>query len=217
MSASASDSPHLAPPAGLPSRPKRPLRRLVFGLLLLLALLSVPPVFRGIVWLTCHEEARRQGGELHLDAVSGSLWEPLVLSGVTLNLPSANGGRLHLVADQVRFDYGWGALFERRGTRRFFEKCTFIGARLLWEIGRHPQDSPRGRFLSWGTPLEIPAPEQLELNFREAKVGSAESYLQLEDARLTFSEVASGNFTAARMEVRASDWTKSFRDIQGRG
>ncbi|MEI7776672.1 MAG: hypothetical protein WCK17_18085, partial [Verrucomicrobiota bacterium] len=60
-----------------------------------------------MVRLVCQEEVRRQGGELRIGALTGSLWEPLVLSEVTLSLPSFRGGYFQLSANQVRLQYRW--------------------------------------------------------------------------------------------------------------
>ena len=216
MSAPASDSSHLAPHSGRPPRPRRPIRRLLLALSLVVILLSVPPVFRGMVRVVCQEEVRRQGGELHIGAVTGSLWEPLVLSGVTLSLPGFQGGYFHLSADRVRLEYRWTALLERVGTRPFLQKCTLLGGHLLWEPGQRRGEVPGRSFFSWGAPLPLPMPEQLELQLQDATLRFGDSQLLLEDAILTLSDLAPGELKAARMEVRAQGWSKSFRDLQGK-
>ena len=216
MSALASDSSDIAPHSDRPPRPRRPIRRLLLAVVMLLVFLSVPPVFRGMLWVVCQEEVRRQGGELRIGALTGSLWEPLVLSEVTLSLPSFRGGYFQLSANQVRLQYRWTALLERVGTRPFLQKCTLLGGHVLWEPGQRRGEVSTPSFFGWGAPLPVPMPEQLDLQLQDATLRSGDSQLLLEDAILTLSDVAPGEFKAARMEVRSQGWNKSFRDLQGK-
>ena len=218
MSAPASDSPHLTQPSNLPPQPKkrfRRLRRLVLASITLLALASVPPIFQALVQFGCIAEAQRLGGKLHLKAVSGSLWQPLVFSGVTLDMPISNGGRFTLSADTVRLNYLWAALLKSQGGQRFFQKLSLSGGHLLWELDS-PKDAPQRHAFAWDAPVDLPAPVELDLQFQEAAVQSGTAQLRLEDASLTLSEVAPGEFKAARMAVSAKSWNKTFRDLQGK-
>jgi len=166
------------------------------------------------------EEALRQGGDISVAAIQGSLWEPLQVHGLHLVLPCADGGRLEVEAGQLGLECAWAALLERTGNRRFLERCLLREARVTWRLGATVAEGARGAKASgpraWGAPLSVPMPAWLDLEFKSASVVSDKFTLTTEDVGLTLSELAPGEWRAGKCEVRLKSWERVFRDIRGK-
>ena len=196
------------------------LHRLFLLVCVVAVALSVPPVFRSVVWVVLQEEVWRQGGDASLAKIEGSLWEPLQISGLHVVLPCADGGRLEFDAGQLTLECAWGALVERMGNRRFLERCRVRGGRLTWELGAvggapsgaRARKSPR----AWGDPLRLPLPSWLDFEFKKVSVLSETLSFRSEDVGLSLSELAPGEWRAGKFEVQVKSWSKAFRDIQGK-
>ncbi len=190
----------------------------MFWVVLLLAAISVPPVFRTVLWGLLHEEVWRQGGAVRVSEIQGSLWAPVGFSGVSLTLPSAGGGRFELEADQVSIECAWSALLDRVGSRRFFERLRLSGGRLVWEMGvpSRQNASGAGSAASLGRPLKWPLPARLELDLKDAALRSGQLAVHSNDLVVSLSELAPGELTAGRIEVHVNGWSKGFREVHGK-
>lgn len=225
-----------SPPASAAPRKRGLLHRLFLLLCFVTLALSIPPVFRAVIWGLLHEEAWRQGGEASVEAIQGSLWEPLKVTGLHVALPCADGGLLEFDAGQLALECAWGALIEHKGNRRFFDRCWLRGGRLHWRIGAGVAKAseglapappgawggqlPRGWSVrlprAWGAPLPLPVPSWLDFEFKNASVVSAQFAVRTEDVGLTLSELASGECSAGKIEVQLKTWSKVFREVQGK-
>lgn len=217
-----------SPPASAPPRKRGFLHRLFLLLCVVAVALSIPPVFRAVLWALLHEEAWRQGGEASVEAIQGSLWEPLKVSGLHVALPCADGGLLEFDAGQLNLECAWGALIELKGNRRFLDRCRLREGRLLWRIGAETAKASEGskRALprawvaqfprAWGAPLPLPVPSWLDFEFKSASVVSDQFAVRTEDVGLTLSELASGECRAGKFEVQLKTWSKVFREVQGK-
>lgn len=197
------------------------MRNFLLLVLLVGALLCIPQVFRGALWLLIHEEAWRQGGTVRIGEVQGSLWEPVVLKRFQLSIPCADGGRLEWGWERASLECSWPALWEQKGNRRFFERFKMQGGRLAWELGASSKRrSVAGRFdlrpFIWGDPLGVPLPAKLELEWKSALVRSPQIALSAEAVAVSLSELESGEWNAARLDVNVRGWSRNFRDVRGK-
>jgi len=202
---------------------RRPFLRLTVVLFLGLVSLSVPQVFRGTVWFLLQEEALRQGGTLRVTVQEGSLWEPVVLSGIRLSLPLSGGGRFKLKADRCNVEGTLRPLLSGTGSWRFLERVQVLGGMVELDIGRGLAKTeavrpdwwlPEG--LRFGKVLQLTPPIALDLELRGIQIRSDNWSLRSENLVASVSEVAPGALRVSKLEVTVGNWTRSFREISGK-
>ena len=202
---------------------RRPFLRLFVALILGLCALCVPQVFRASVWCLLQEEVLRQGGRLRVTVQAGSLWEPVVLNGVRLSLPLADGGRFMLQAERCNVEGTLRPLLSGTGNWRFLERIQILGGVVDWNIGSRLAKRSAANMDSWllegfrfGEVLRLPPPVTLDLELKGIQIRSGNWSLRSENFAASFSEVAPGMLKASKLEVEVGNWTRSFRDISGR-
>ena len=202
---------------------RRPFLRLFAALFFGLCALSVPQVFRGVVWCLLQEEVLRQGGRLRVTVQKGALWEPVVFSGVRLSLPLADGGRFRLQAERCNVEGTLRPLLSGTWNWRFLDRIQVSGGVVDWDIGGGAARGGIRNTASWlpegfrfGQVLRLPPPVTLDLELKRIQIRSSNWSLRSENLVTSISEVAPGGLNAARMEVKVGNWTRSFREISGK-
>jgi hypothetical protein len=202
---------------------RRPFLRLLFFLVVSLSALSVPQIFRAGVWLLLHEEALRQGGRLRLTVTEGSLWEPIVMKGIQLSVPTQGGGRIRLQAERCQVEGTLRPLLNGGGSWRFLEKVQVFGGILDWDLGGVPVEGSSLEIDRWpmeglnfGGVLKLPLPVTLDLNLNNVRIRSKNWSLNAEGLGTLVSEVAPGTLKVSKLEVSVGHWKKVFAAVSGK-
>ncbi len=208
--------------ASLPRR-RRPLLRLLFFLVVCLSALAVPQVFRGGIWLLLHEEALRQGGRLRLTVPEGALWEPVVLSGIQLSVPTNGGGRLRFQAELCRVEGTIRPLLNGVFSWRFLERVQVFGGILDWDLGGVEVEGSGLEIDRWpvegfnlGGVLKCPLPVTMDLSLKSVRIRSGNWSLNAEGFGALVSEVAPGTLNASKLEVSVGPWKRVFAAVSGK-
>jgi hypothetical protein len=207
--------------ASLPKR-RRPFARLVVFVFVALALQAIPQVFRCTLWILLHEEVLRQGGRLRVTVQEGSLWEPVVLSGIQLSFVAPDGGRFKFQAKRCTLEGTIRPLLSGVWNWRFLDRLQLRGGVVDWDLGGGPGGGAGDSDLwPWdgfrlGRVLQLPPPVTLDLELREVRIRSAYWSIQADSVASVVSEVAPGAVKVAKLDVAVGSWTRSFRDVAGK-
>jgi hypothetical protein len=203
-------------------RRRRPLSRLFFFVFVALALQGIPEVFRGTLWVFLHEEVLRQGGRLRVTVEKGSLWEPVVLSGVQLSYASPDGGKFKFEAKSCTIEGTFRPLLSGVWNWRFLDRVQLRGGVVDWELGGAPNGGA-GESELWlwdglrvGRVLRLPLPVTLDLELQDVRIRSAVWSIHADSLACLVSEVAPGSLKMAKLDVTVGGWTRSFREVSGK-
>lgn len=208
-----------ARPAGPRPRRFRPFR--VTLLLLGLALLSLlqPDCFRFAVRQFIRCEAWRNGVDVQIGSVGGSLFEPVVLHDSVWSRERENGPVTRLEIRTATARFSWRNLLPR-GSGPWFQRLTLEGVtgklRLpLPAASTAPTPAafalrvprPRGRWLA--------LPERIEAADVDFIFESDGDYVRLLHTAFTLSNVEAGTITAGQILVKQPWLTRTFRNVAG--
>ena len=206
--------------------------------LVLLVLIAVQsPVFPHVVRGVLVFDAWRKGAELRVGRVSGSLFEPVILSEAYWHYTSETGGVTRVEVRKARAWLAWSNVFPepvsgwlRAGTERlgftstgqngrWFQLLELEGvtAKLLLPDGPAEEIAATPRWLraqfSGGGRR---APVVVSARDADLVIGRGTDYLHAEHVRATLSEIEPGTVRAAQLSWKIQGSEKSFRDIGGR-
>ncbi len=206
--------------ASAPKR-RRPFARFIFLLCVALAALGIPQVFRGAVWCLLHEEVLRQGGRLRVTVQEGSLWEPVVLSGIQLSLASPEVGRFRLQAKRCTLEGTIRQLLSGVWNWRFIDRVHLQGGVVDWDIGGGNTEAVAIDLwplegIRFGRVLKLPPPVTLDVELSDIRVRSGKWSLHAENLVSLVSEVAPGALKLSKLDVSVGGWTRSFRDVSAK-
>lgn len=208
--------------ASIPRR-RRPFLRLCVFIVLGLAALSIPEVFRATVWLLLHEEALRQGGRLRVTVSQGALWEPVVLTDIQLSVPTQGGGRFRLQAERCSIEGTIRPLLNGILSARLLERIQVLGGVLDWDLGAvrtEGRDWDVDRWpiegINFGKVLRFPPPVTLDLELKTARFRSQKWSVSAENFAATVSEVAPGTLNVSKLEVSVGSWRRGFGPVSGK-
>ena len=203
-----------------PEAPKTPPRRfrwIRFSLLaLLLCALSLlePRVFQFAVGHLIRLIAWKQGAEVRIASVQGSLWKPVVLLDSRWNYDSADGSRLRLDIERAEGVFRWRDVFSKTG-RRWFRHLTIHGVTGKLECaeqahGSHSREEREERAPSWDW-----LPERVEIHNANFLATTNGNSVRIVNGSCLLSTINQGHIRAEQLVVRQPWLSHTFRDVQG--
>lgn len=216
MSTPAATSP--TSPAPKKSR-FRPIRIALLLLLLALASLAEPRVFRAFVGKMIELEAWRSGVGVNVGSVGGSLFEPLVLTRSHWTFASKNGAATRIEVARAEAEFDWRSVlhgdferwFHRLAVRGVSAKIT-----LPHESSPLPHKlatpawkavAPRGRWM--------PMPREISASGVDFIVERGADYVRLEQSDFAASVDQPGHIRAAKMTIKQPWMHRTFRQVRG--
>lgn len=207
-----------------PASPKarRQLRSVRLGVILLLVALASlfePRVFRFVFGGLLKAEAWRHGATVDFQRIEGSFFEPVIVLGSRWAFQSETGATTRVEIARLEALFAWKNLF--RGTNaRCFQRLTLTGitGKIFLPLEEQEDDlSGSRRWHAWrpagGGPLPMPAVfegEAIDFIFQ-----SENDYVRIEDGRFRASEVEPGEVHASRVTLKQPWLARSFRNVQG--
>lgn len=198
-----------------PVEKPRKSRRLWFAfLLLVLALLSLtePRVYRFVVRQLITLEAWRNGADVTIRRIDGSIFEPLVLIDSNWSYRSRNGAATRLQIARAETKTRWKHLFTN-GSMRWLQQLRVEGVTGKIALPRQavPTEDPleflRGRWL--------PVPARIEASNVDLMIESDGDYVWIERSQFVASELEPGILRAGRVTIKQPWLNRTFRDVRG--
>ena len=191
----------------------------VILLLLALASLFEPRVFRFVLGGLLKAEAWRSGATVEFQRIEGSFFEPVILLGSRWAFQSETGATTRVEVSRLEALFIWKNLFRGRNAR-CLQRLTLSGITGKIFLPLEGEGNEPERSAGWslwkpsgGGPLPMPAVvegEEIDFIFQ-----SENDYVRIEDGRFRASEFEPGEVQAGRVTLKQPWLTRSFRNVHG--
>lgn len=204
-----------------PSKRRTPWLRWSFILLLVaLGSLSIPQVFQTVVGWVIKEEVWRRGGQIRIDRIDGSLWEPVVLVRSFLSLETAVGGSTRVEIAKTEVNLAWKNLLERNG-ERVLQRVSLRGVQGKVQIPLdRVETAGRKAPLAFSLPLPAPTeptlPSAIEAHDIDFIFQSGADFVRVEDAGFVASSTEAGELSIPKLTISQPWLNRSFRNVHGK-
>lgn len=208
-----STDPATAVPA--PRRRARARRWVVYPAVLLgllLAALLYPSSFQAMVRFALETEAQRRSGQLTMDQVTGSVFEPIDLRGLHFRHRTAGRAATKVDLDRVTLQFNPHGLISR--TVNFFEALEVEGGEISMTLAASGKDGPKppGRNRSRGAFL----PMRFSVRDVDVAVSAGVNALKLTNLSFGAEVGAMGPFRASELSWDSPRFHKSLHQVSGR-
>jgi len=219
---SLSSTPTRETPAHERSRARRrlrPLRLILFLLVIAVAALFEPNTFRFLAGQLIRFEAWRSGVTARIGGMDGSLLEPLTVRNSVWIYESSTGPVTRVEITAATAEFSWRNLLPR-SSGRWFRRLTINGLtgkiQFPLEAAGTPASTP-------SLPLTLPhlgghwmpAPERIEARGVDFIFQSNADYVRLADTEFTLSNVEAGTIRAGQIAIKQPWLNRTFRDVRG--
>jgi hypothetical protein len=209
-------------PARTPRKPSL-LRKLKISLLLVLlavSSLAVPGVFCTTLRVALHLVAWNLRAEFHSKDITGSLWNPVVITKPVWLQTNGSNGSVHAEADRLVLRFSPKALLQGR-SYGFLDHASAEGLTAKIRLSPLSQSHSASQNSSPQTSLspEFRAvlafftPARVSLQSPHLIIQGSGQTLSLVDFKANISPLEKGALTAQTVSLSVNSWTKSFRNV----
>ncbi len=208
------------PPPAAPTEVRRRSRWLQFSLLaVVLCLLSLvePRVFQFAIERLVRVLAWREGAEVRIAAVEGSLWQPVVLLDSRWSYVSSDCSHLRVDIERAEGVFEWRDILAKTG-RRWFRQLKIEGvtgklqcdggAQALASVRVRENDVKRERSWDW-------LPERVEIRNVNFLAAVDANFIRVVNGSCLLSTIDQGHIQAEQLVVNQPWLTHTFRDVRG--
>lgn len=181
--------------------------------MLALVLLAEPNVFRYVLRHVISFEAYRRGGNVRIEKVGGSLWEPVTLTNARWSFPFKHGSVLQLEAARVEAEFSWRELFAQNGGR-WFRQLSLDGVQGKLELPP-TSDSTEARDTKPVKREWLPIPARVEARGLNLTVSANSDSVRFQNGSFMLSELQQGAIHFEQIAVKQPWLTRTFRDVRG--
>jgi len=198
----------------------RPFRLALLLFVLVVGSLLEPDCFRFAVRYAILFEAWRDGVHAQIQAVEGSLYEPLKLRDSVWIYESDDGPVTRIEIQTAIAEFSWPNPFPRNSTK-WFRRLTIEGVSGKIQL---PLDSRAPASEGFKLHLHLPrltagrwmpAPERIEARDVDFVFQSNEDYVRLAQTQFTLSDLEAGSIQAGQILIHQPWLTRTFRDVKG--
>lgn len=213
----AQSDPAVPPP---PRRKRRhPFRVLFLIILLILGALCYPPVFRFVAGAALQAFAWRHHARFTADRTEGSLWEPMVFTGVRVRHRSMAGSDTVLEIARARASFSWKNLVFKKGTG-WWRELALEGVRGSTEIpaepnaGRDTAEKSGGKNGEEKSPRVV-LPSALVVRDADFLVRQKNDSVRFRGVAFRASNLESNEISIRAIEIREPWLDTRFADLRG--